>query len=205
MQFPIDVGTAPVQRGQCERARVYREEEVPLAQGEGVGTWDVIADTALSYLWPQGDTGKMREAAEAWHAVATGLSRLNVQVGTSVGVVTGPNSGPTINAFASHCATLVEQACYSAPHAGGAAIPNLEALCRQIGNFCDTAADKIDEARTKIKHMLEAAAAVAAAGLILTVFTFGISDLVGRRHRLPASSPRPRRSSSPPRRRSSPS
>lgn len=77
MQFPIDVA-APAQQLECDEAYSFKKEQVPKAQGAGVDTWDIIADTALAAVWPQGDTGKMRKAAQAWSKVAAFLSRLDI-------------------------------------------------------------------------------------------------------------------------------
>lgn len=175
MQFPIDTA-APAQQLECDQAYAFKKEQVPTAQGAGVDTWDVIADTALAAVWPQGDTGKMRKAAQAWTKTAQFLSRLDVEVGTAVTMVTGPNTGDTITAFGSHCAQLVGNACLFKPVQGGPAIPNLQAYCAQLATYCDTAADKIDEARSQVKDLLIAAGLIAAAGVLLTVFTFGASD-----------------------------
>ena len=51
---------APAQQLECDHAYAFKREQVPTAQGAGVDTWDVIADTALALVWPQGDTGKKR-------------------------------------------------------------------------------------------------------------------------------------------------
>jgi hypothetical protein len=176
MQFPIDVN-APAQQLTCDRARTYREEDVASAQGAGVGVWDTIADTALSLVWPQGDTGKMRQAAESWGAVGALLGTLNTETGAAVNRVMSANSGDSINAFAEHCSHLVQETCYAKPMAGGAAIPNLQSVCYELSAYCRTAADQIEDARSKIKWLLIGAGVVTVVGGLLTVFTFGGSDV----------------------------
>lgn len=176
MQFPIEVD-APAQQLDCDNAVAFREEDVPAAQGAGVDTWDVIADTALASVWPRGDTAKMRQAAHAWSSVAALLGTLNTRAGDAVSLVTTGNSGDTITAFAQHCSQLVAAVCYAKPVAGGAAIPNLQALCMEVSGYCTTAADQIDAARSKIRWLLVGAGVIAVVGGVLTIFTLGGSDV----------------------------
>ncbi|MGH4008786.1 MAG: WXG100 family type VII secretion target [Pseudonocardiaceae bacterium] len=116
--------------------------------------------------WPAGDPGKLREAADAWDAMASHLDTATTTLSGAASAVTGANSGEAIDAFAAHWNLI-----------GGpqGALPTIAGDCRNMATSLREFADAVDEVREQITQMAIEIAATVAIGVGLAFFTFGAS------------------------------
>jgi hypothetical protein len=132
--------------------------------------WTFI-QALVSATWPDGDTGKMRTAKEAWNALADDID----------------------NVTSKHLATLLDPLHgFQAPDLAVIAVKTgvlapaadeLSQACRDLATACADYAEAVDHAHDEsIKELQEfLITSMAAIGIsaLLTPFTAGISDLVG--------------------------
>jgi hypothetical protein len=121
----------------------------------------------LGMFWPEGDPGRLRQAATAYRQCARDLAAVQAGCQSTVTLVQGHDQGPPIDAFAAWAARWQGNPGY---------FPATMATCNQLADACDAYAQRIDDAHARIIELATAAAAALAVGLALTVFTFGASD-----------------------------
>lgn len=145
---------------------------VPTAVGENHSDVPSI----LRKFWPQGDTGKLREAAGVWRTGA-GLVDGLISRGFSVTCdVTGSNTGDAIDAFAKSWGQLGGAACYGSVSADAPLLANVSGTCRALASACDDYASRVEGQRKHLEHLAIAAGIIAGLGILGTVFTLGGSD-----------------------------
>src|SRR5438105_2511251 len=136
----------------------------PATQGQGD---EPNFSKVAGLFWPQGDPGKLRQAAQAWREMGTALTTAEGTCRGAGRLVVGSNEGPAIDAFGR----------YWSRWQGGSGYFELSSQsCGQMAEALDRYADAIDQARQKVEEIAATAATVLAVGLVLTVVTVGISD-----------------------------
>ena len=128
--------------------------------------------------WPDADSGKAREAAQAWSALAQAATDAISLGGSAASVLSAHNTGPAMDAFGTYWASLggPYDACVAGtPHS---MLPILAEACDALSAACTKFADAVDELKTKLEETAGEIAAAITAGALATVFTLGISDAV---------------------------
>src|SRR5437868_8515918 len=91
-------------------------------------------------FWPQGDPGKLRQAAQAWREMGTALSTAEGTCHGAARLVVGSNEGPAIDAFGR----------YWGKWEGGDGYFELSfQSCGQMAEALDRYADAVDQARQR--------------------------------------------------------
>src|SRR5207302_1657799 len=133
------------------------------SQGNGQPQFSKMA----GLFWPQGDPGKLRQAAQAWREMGSALTAAEGTCHGAASLVVGSSQGPAIDAF-SH---------YWSKWEGGSGYFELSfQSCGQMAEALDRYADAIDQARQRVEEIAATAATVLAVGIVLTVVTVGLSD-----------------------------
>jgi hypothetical protein len=142
---------------------------LPSANGGSGGPptgWGLI-ESAVGYVWPNGDQGKLRAAAAAWSAAADGLGVAAGEVPEAVWAISGQQSAEVPDALAV-CNGMVEH------------LDDVAAACRALSTGCSGLADGIDKAHRDIENelvsLLEWTAGIEAGGLLVGIFTAGIGE-----------------------------
>src|SRR5207302_1322456 len=133
------------------------------SQGNGQPQFSKMA----GLFWPQGDPGKLRQAAQAWREMGSALTAAEGTCHGAASLVVGSNEGPAIDAFSHYCSKW---------EGGGGYFELSAQSCGQMAEALDRYATAIDQARQRVEEIAATAATVLAVGLILTVVTVGISD-----------------------------
>ena len=129
--------------------------------------------------WPDADSGKAREAAAAWRAIATAAQDAANTAGSAAYALGEHNSGAAMDAFNAfwggiggpfEACTVVEKP---------ALLPVLIEACDALAAVCDDFADAVDEAKHKLEETAAEIATAITAGALATVVTLGASDFVG--------------------------
>ena len=128
--------------------------------------------------WPDADSGKARDAAQAWAALAQAATDAISIGGSAASALSSHNTGPAMDAFGTYWASIggPYDACVAGtPHS---MLPVLAEACDALSAACTKFADAVDELKTQLEETAGEIAAALAAGALATVFTLGISDLV---------------------------
>jgi hypothetical protein len=144
----------------------------PTAVGSGSNSWP----PPLDKYWPDGHQDRLRAAAAAFRATATGLDDLARDLHARVQSVTENNSSASINAMSDFWGRI-----WIDCDAGGAApLSTAQLACNQLAKACENFTQAIDQAHSEFESKLaEAGIAVGlttALGVLGTVFTGGGSD-----------------------------
>lgn len=132
----------------------------------------------IGRFWPQGDTGRLRDAAQEWASAARLIDEAQSNAGQHAQPVIYECSGAAFTGFQQYAATVYT----SNPHGGTDISPslplmeNLSAACRLLQTQCESYADAIDHLKHVIEGLATAAGLVTVGGAILSFFTFGASD-----------------------------
>jgi hypothetical protein len=119
-------------------------------------------------FWPQGDPDRLRHAAQAWRQVAHAIDGIEAATSSIAGSVKGQNHGPAIDAFGA----------YWSKWEGGQGYFGLTSQSsRAMADALEKYAAAIDDARRRVEEIAATAATVLAVGIVLTIFTVGISDV----------------------------
>jgi uncharacterized protein YukE len=148
-------------------------ESRPVAIPTAVGHASWAVREIIAKFWPQGDPGKLRQAAQDWQRAAELINRLGMEGDKQVQPVTAGSTAKAVDSFASNWRRMYVECTTTGP-----LLNTLSTTAHQLGQACDTYAQKIDDLRTHLEHMAEIAGGVAVAGIALTVFTLGASDAV---------------------------
>lgn len=125
----------------------------------------------IGTLWPDGDTGRLRSAAAAWDAAADALDDAR---------------SIHLDAIDTHLAGFIAP---DLPSARGAVSSSAEAAaqlagqCRDLAEACRDFADQIErvhhDTEVELQELLVEVGVTVGISVALTVFTGGVSDLVG--------------------------
>ncbi|WP_018680390.1 hypothetical protein [Actinokineospora enzanensis] len=143
--------------------------DLPSARGGSVGPpalWWLVEHT-VGYVWPDGDPGRLRRAAQAWTTAAGALDAAAGHVPAAVSAISGQQS-PEV-----HDATVVCQGL-------GENMGTVAAACRDLATSCTDLAGQIEKAHHDIEDELVSLAewtvGIEAAGAVAGLFTAGIAE-----------------------------
>lgn len=133
----------------------------PSARG-GTGTppdgWGLIQQ-AVGYVWPNGDTGKLRAAAQAWTTAASTIEAANQFFPEAIEAIRSQQS-PEVDDAATVCQTLSQH------------IEDTTANCRNLATACTDYANHLDQAHQDIENeltnLLASTALIEGAGVLAT-------------------------------------
>lgn len=137
--------------------------QVPTAAGHG--NW--VVSHLISHFWPQGDPGRLKQAAEDWQRAAKLISDVAGYGQDETIKVTASCQGSAIDAFQGNWIRTQQ------------ALTAISNAATQISSACSVYATAIDQLRAKLEHLAEGAAVVGGVALGLTIVTVGISDATG--------------------------
>ncbi|WP_316521215.1 restriction endonuclease fold toxin-2 domain-containing protein [Kitasatospora brasiliensis] len=126
----------------------------------------------LKKFWPQGDPGKLRQAATGWKNFAGLVSRLGVEGDKRVQRVTASSSSSAVTSFAQNWA-LMHDGCATQ----GPLLNSITNAAFKLGQACEAYAREVEDLRDKLEDLAVGAGIVAGVGIALTFFTFGGSDV----------------------------
>lgn len=143
------------------------------------GSKQVHEIPVIGKFWPQGDPDKLRQVADIWARCADLVDQAQVNAANHTAPIKQDCSGEAFDAFYAYAATVYTNAPQgdTAVSAGAPLLENVSASCRLLRNMCDDYAQAIDDCRTTLIELGVAAGLVAVGGVLLTVFTFGGSDV----------------------------
>lgn len=122
----------------------------------------------VGYVWPNGDPGRLRAAAEAWRGCAQVLSSGQCVVGAAVGRAVVDHI-PEADDMTLVCGGLQNQ------------LGEAAALFDSMAAACDEFARHIDDAHNAVEDelisLLEWSAGIETAGAIASVFSFGAAEV----------------------------
>ncbi|WP_019548377.1 DUF6531 domain-containing protein [Streptomyces sulphureus] len=137
-----------------------------------------VLDEVLSWLesaglvWPDGDSGKLRQAATAWRTFAGHVDDIWHETNHSAHRITSVNSGEAADQFELFWAQYVR----SGEHGW---LPELERAAREMAKSLDGLADQIDDVKAQIRSEIVGNLALLATCMALAPETGGISMAVG--------------------------
>jgi hypothetical protein len=168
----IQVASALAKAPSCEPSEAYLQ--LPMVTGSA----EVHEMWLIGKFWPQGNPEELRLAAQTWAKAADLLDNAQQNAARAQDMVATYCAGKDIDAFVTFGKTL-----YTARPSGGRSVSsgaplleNLSGACRSLSTVCQNYSDHIEETRTKIIEIGVTIGVVTAAGIALTVFTFGGSD-----------------------------
>ncbi|MFH9355396.1 restriction endonuclease fold toxin-2 domain-containing protein [Kitasatospora sp. NPDC017646] len=126
----------------------------------------------LAKFWPQGDPAKLRTAASRWKHFASLVSRLGVEGDKRVQRVTASSTSSAVTSFAQNWAKMHDGCATQGP-----LLNSMTNAAFKLGQACEAYAKEVDDLRDKLEDLAAAAGIVAGAGIALTIFTLGGSDL----------------------------
>jgi hypothetical protein len=124
---------------------------------------------AVGVPWPDADTGKAREAGQAWKSLGAAAQAARDQGNNPANVLCANNTGKAMSAFSD----------YWNEFGGTGKNANLEVLvgcCNAMSDACDKFADAVDKAKSDLEEKAAEIGAAIGGGILLTVFTAGMSD-----------------------------
>ncbi|MFJ4192247.1 restriction endonuclease fold toxin-2 domain-containing protein [Kitasatospora sp. NPDC089509] len=126
----------------------------------------------LKKFWPQGDPSKLRQAGKEWKKFAELVSRLGVEGDKRVQRVTASSTSSAVTSFAQNWAK-VHDGCASE----GPLLNSMTNAAFKLGLACEAYAKDVEDLQDKLEDLAIGAGLIAGAGLLLTVFTLGGSDV----------------------------
>lgn len=146
------------------------ESDPPSAKG-GSGHppkgWGLV-EHLVGYVWPNGDQGKLRKAAQAWTTTADTLTGGAYAIPEALASIRAQKS-PEVDDAATVCEAMMGH------------IQDCASACRELSAACTELADHIDKAHKEIEHelvvLLEWTIAIEAAGAVASFFSFGAAEI----------------------------
>lgn len=165
-------GLAQPQAGECEPVNAYQSLPQVLGQSEQSSI------PVIGRYWPQGDPAKLRAAGAIWMKAASLIDQAQVNARNEAAPVLRMSKGDAIAGFSSYLSQIV-----AAQPSGGTTVnsslpllENASAGCRLLAQACTGYADAITKQRNLLRNLAIAAGVITAAGVVLTIFTAGMSD-----------------------------
>jgi len=146
--------------------RSCRTDEQAVAVPAAVGAGQESSLPLIGQFWPQGDPDRLRHAATTWRQVATLTEELGRRGATVVIEATNGNSGKAIDAFAESWTPMARL------------LSEIATTSRALAAASETYAQRIDDQRLTIEAIGATIAIATTAGIVLTIFTLGGSDVV---------------------------
>ncbi|MEU3566816.1 restriction endonuclease fold toxin-2 domain-containing protein [Kitasatospora sp. NPDC036755] len=126
----------------------------------------------LKKFWPQGDPGKLRQAAAGWKTFAALISRLGVEGDRRVQRVTASSTSSAVTSFVQNWARMHDGCATQGP-----LLNSITNAAFKLGQACEAYAKEVEDLRDTLEDLAIGAGIVAGVGIALTVFTFGGSDV----------------------------
>ncbi|MEU8926300.1 restriction endonuclease fold toxin-2 domain-containing protein [Kitasatospora sp. NPDC048545] len=126
----------------------------------------------LKKFWPQGDPGKLRQAASDWKHFAELVSKLGTEGDKRVQRVTASSTSGAVTSFAQNWAKVHDGCATEGP-----LLNSLTNAAYKLGQACESYAQHVEDLRDTLEDLAITAGIVAGAGLLLTVVTLGGSDV----------------------------
>ncbi|MER5642211.1 restriction endonuclease fold toxin-2 domain-containing protein [Kitasatospora sp. NPDC002227] len=145
-----------------------KDVQIPTAVGHQ--NWAVRE--IIARFWPQGDPDKLRQAGTDWKRLAQLVSRLGTEGDQLAQAVTTSSTASAVDSFATNWRAMHDGCAPSGP-----LLNTLTSTAYQLGEACETYAKGIDDLRDKLEDLALVAGGVAVAGVALTLFTLGGSDV----------------------------
>lgn len=146
--------------------RSCRADEQAVALPSAIGMGQESSVPLIGQFWPQGDPDRLRHAGAAWRQVAALTEELGRRGATVVIEATNGNSGKAIDAFAESWAPMAKL------------LSEIATTSRALAVASETYAQRIDDQRVTIEAIGATIAIATTAGIVLTIFTLGVSDVV---------------------------
>jgi hypothetical protein len=146
--------------------RSCRADEQAVAVPAAIGVGQESSLPLIGQFWPQGDPDRLRHAATAWRQVATLTEELGRRGATVVIEATNGNRGKAIDAFAESWTPMAKL------------LSEIATTSRALAVASETYAQRIDDQRLTIEAIGATIAIATTAGIVLTIFTLGGSDVV---------------------------
>lgn len=137
--------------------------EIPSAAGHN--NWFV--NDIIARFYPQGDPGKLAQAADDWGRAAKRISDLAGYGQDETIKVTAACQGAAIDAFQANWIRTQQ------------AITAISSAAAQLSSACSLYSTKIQQLRAHLEELAAGAAVVGGAAVGLTILTVGISDAAG--------------------------
>jgi hypothetical protein len=128
--------------------------------------------------WPDADSGKAREAAQAWTALGQAATDAMSTAGNAAEVLSTHNTGAAMDAFGTYWASIGGPYGVCVPGTPHSMLPVLVEACDALTSACTRFADAVDEVKSKLEDIAVEIGAALAAGVLATVVTLGVSDAV---------------------------
>ncbi|MEU4296394.1 restriction endonuclease fold toxin-2 domain-containing protein [Kitasatospora aureofaciens] len=126
----------------------------------------------LKKFWPQGDPDKLRKAATYWKNFASLLSRLGTEGDKFVQQVTVSSTSSAVTSFSENWAKVHDGCATEGP-----LLNSMTNAAYKLGQACEAYAKDVEDLQDKLEDLAIGAGLIAGAGLLLTVFTLGGSDV----------------------------
>ncbi|MFI8454797.1 restriction endonuclease fold toxin-2 domain-containing protein [Kitasatospora sp. NPDC085464] len=126
----------------------------------------------LKKFWPQGDPGRLRQAASDWKGFAELVSRLGAEGDKRVLRVTASSTSGAVTSFAQNWAKVHDGCATEGP-----LLNSLTNAAFKLGQACEAYAKQVEDLRDTLEDLAITAGIVAGAGILLTVVTLGGSDV----------------------------
>jgi hypothetical protein len=158
---------------QCDEQSL--ESALPMV----TGSKEVHEIPVIGKFWPQGNPDKLRAAARVWHHAADLVDDAQRNAGRHAAPIPVYCSGEAVTAFETYVKRIyaANPSGNTVVDAGQPLMENVSAGCRQMGRICDQYADAIDDCQNTLIALGVGAGIITVAGVLLTVFTFGGSDV----------------------------
>ncbi|MGA5820835.1 restriction endonuclease fold toxin-2 domain-containing protein [Kitasatospora sp. NPDC094028] len=123
-------------------------------------------------FWPQGNPGKLRQAAKDWKHFAQLVSRLGTEGDKRVQRVTASSTSSAVTSFSQNWAKVHDGCATEGP-----LLNSMTNAAYKLGQACEAYAKQVEDLRNKLEDLAIGAGIVAGTGILLTVVTFGGSDV----------------------------
>lgn len=133
----------------------------------GADTARKLLESFLGVDWPDGDSGKCRQAAGYWRQAAAALEDARGRTQAASQAVTATGAGETVDAFAGDVGRLT------------GFLDAAAAECRTLAGALDQYADQLDTTHHRLIVLAEQVAADIAVTVAFGFITAGLSDLAG--------------------------
>jgi hypothetical protein len=146
---------------------------VPSARGGTIDPppgWEWVTRLCTA-VWPDGDPGRLRRAADAWRSAATGLEDGQRLISDAITIV-GTQRSPEVDAASAVCQTIADE------------IGTIDAQCRALATSCDELATHVEDAHrrliSEVAQLVAATAVIEVAGALLAPETVGIGEVAAQ-------------------------
>ncbi|WP_280694034.1 MULTISPECIES: restriction endonuclease fold toxin-2 domain-containing protein [unclassified Kitasatospora] len=141
--------------------------QVPSAVGHNASAVDEI----IAQFWPQGDSGKLRQAGSDWKQLAQLVSTLGLEGDKQVQTVTASSTSSAVDSFVANWAKMHDGCATQGP-----LLNSITNAAFQLGAACESYAQAVDDLCSTLQDLAAGAGVVTGVGIALTIFTLGGSD-----------------------------